>query len=87
MRCLIHSLLFIFHSSSEKSPLMAPISLTNGTHNDMPLTEYSANPISEKTAASSSVPEAFLLPDGHPDVSEGVWRARALLNRHQSISA
>lgn len=47
---------------------MAPISMLNGVHNGMPLTEYSANPTSEKTAASSSVPEAFLLSDGHPDV-------------------
>lgn len=47
---------------------MAPIPTLNGVPNGMPLTEYSANPISEKTAASSSVPEAFLLSDGHPDV-------------------
>lgn len=48
--------------------MMAPIPTLNGVPNGMPLTEYSANPTSEKTAASSSVPEAFLLPDGHPDV-------------------
>lgn len=47
---------------------MAPIPMTNGVHNGMPLTEYSANPTPKKTAASSLVPEAFLLPDGHPDV-------------------
>ena len=47
--------------------------LTNGMHNGMPLTEYSASPTSnssEKSAASPLVPEAFLLADGHPDV----WR-------------
>lgn len=48
--------------------IMAPTLMPNGVHNGMPLTEYSANPTSEKTAASSSVPDAFLLPDGHPDV-------------------
>ena len=50
---------------------MAPIAVPNGTHNQMPLTEYSANPISsptEKTPASSLLPNAFLLPNGHPDV-------------------
>ena len=47
---------------------MAPIPTLNDAPNGMPLTEYSANPTSEKTAASSSIPEAFLLADGHPDV-------------------
>ena len=51
---------------------MAPVLVPNGAHNGMPLTEYSANPTSEKTAASSSVPAAFLLPDGHPDVRKHV---------------
>ena len=60
---------------------MAPIILSNGVHNGMPLTEYSANPTSEKTAASSSVPEAFLLPDGHPDVSSMKFRSCVLLTR------
>ena len=54
---------------------MAPIPMSNGVHNGMPLTEYSANPTTEKTAASSSVPEAFLLPDGHPDVSKCLSRS------------
>ena len=55
---------------------MAPAPLVNG--NAMPLTEYSANPkLSERTAASSLVPEAFLLPDGHPDVPN----TRMLLRR------
>lgn len=50
---------------------MAPAAVLNGVPNTMPLTEYSTNPTSfptEKTAASKLVPEAFLLPDGHPDV-------------------
>jgi len=49
---------------------MAPGPLSNGFPNDMPLTEYSANPVdgpSATTLASAAVPEAFLLPDGHPD--------------------
>ena len=58
---------------------MAPISMPNGAPNGMPLTEYSANPTSEKTVASSLVPEAFLLPDGHPDVCSSFWRLRPLL--------
>ena len=53
---------------SEAGQSMAPMSMPNGIHNDMPLTEYSADPTSGKTTASSSVPAAFLLPDGHPDV-------------------
>lgn len=50
---------------------MSPISLSNGTHNGMPLTEYSANPSATptgRTRTSSLLPEACLLPDGHPDV-------------------
>ena len=62
---------------------MAPTTITNGVHNSMPLTEYSANPTSEKTAASSSVPEAFLLPDGHPDVCKVSQRTLAQLIRHE----
>ena len=43
--------------------------------NGMPMTEYSASPSPGITQsvnslpASSSIPPAFLLPDGHPDVS------------------
>ena len=50
---------------------MAPMAMPNGVKNGMPLTEYSASPFSnstEKTPASSLLPDAFLLPDGHPDV-------------------
>ena len=52
--------------------------ITNGTHarksskaNGMPLTEYAANPTKpvDLLPASSQVPEAFLLPDGFPDVN------------------
>ncbi|KAL2054020.1 hypothetical protein ABVK25_005559 [Lepraria finkii] len=49
---------------------MAPVSMPNGVHNGMPLTEYSANPDkhpSEKTPASALLPESLLCPDGHPD--------------------
>lgn len=44
-------------------------------NNGMPMTEYSASPSPGTTKsvnsppASSSIPPAFLLPDGHPDVS------------------
>lgn len=48
---------------------MAPTPMPNG--NAMPLTEYSAAPNGdEHTEASSLVPKAFLLPDGHPDVRQ-----------------
>ena len=50
---------------------MAPIAVQDGARNGMPLTEYSADPIStpaEKTPASALLPDDFLLPDGHPDV-------------------
>ena len=52
--------------------------VTNGIHarkssraNGMPLTEYAANPTKpvDPLPASSQVPEAFLLPDGFPDVN------------------
>lgn len=52
--------------------------ITNGTHarksskaNGMPLTEYAAKPTKpvDPLPASSQVPEAFLLPDGFPDVN------------------
>ena len=62
---------------------MAPISMTNGVHNGMPLTEYSANPTPEKTSASSSVPEAFLLSDGHPDVCNTFWCSLGFNNQHE----
>ena len=54
--------------------------LANGTHvpqtstpNGMPLTEYAADPSPtlQKSPASLQVPEAFLLPDGFPDVRDG----------------
>ena len=58
---------------------MPSVSIANGNNtldssdsNGMPLTEYTAHPLPTSTAkpkASSSVPAAFLLPDGHPDVS------------------
>ena len=50
---------------------MAPMSAPDDASNGMPLTEYSANPSpspTKKTSASSLLPDAFLLPDGHPDV-------------------
>ncbi|KAL6716709.1 threonine deaminase [Lecanora helva] len=49
---------------------MAPAAIPNGVNNSMPLTEYSANPslsLHERTPASALLPDAFLLPDGHPD--------------------
>lgn len=57
---------------------MADITLSNGVSseelnkiNGLSLTEYTANPSppskSSGPAASSQVPEAFLLPDGYPD--------------------
>lgn len=54
-----------------KSIAMAPMAISDGAQNGMPLTEYSANASSnpaEKTPASSLLPDAFLLSDGHPDV-------------------
>ena len=57
---------------------MASSRITNGIHvrksskaNGMPLTEYAANPTNsvDPLPASSQVPEAFLLPDGFPDVN------------------
>ena len=62
------------------SEVMAPIPMSNGVHTGMPLTEYSARPTCEKTAASSLVPEAFLLPDGHPDVSNSFRRSLNFVN-------
>ena len=61
---------------------MADAPVPNGTHmsehtsptansNGMPLTEYTTTPCPSsklKSTASTQVPEAFLLPDGHPDV-------------------
>lgn len=47
------------------------MAISDGAQNGMPLTEYSANASSnpaEKTPASSLLPDAFLLSDGHPDV-------------------
>ena len=52
---------------------MAPVLMENGIQNGMPLTEYSATPDShteKRTRASSLLPESFLYPDGHPDVSQ-----------------
>lgn len=58
---------------------MADITLSNGVSpqdlgeaKGLSLTEYTANPsppskFSRRPAASSQVPEAFLLPDGYPD--------------------
>ena len=57
---------------------MSDITLSNGVFaedltkvNGLSLTEYTANPSppskSSRPAASSQVPEAFLLPDGYPD--------------------
>ena len=65
---------------------MVPIPTSNGVHVGMPLTEYSANPTSEKTAASSSVPGAFLLPDGHPDVSKSFRRSLDFINEMLIVS-
>ncbi len=71
------SLSEFLHVYSARSA-MASITMANGTSalgssqsNEMPLTEYTANPsptATEKLKASSSVPAAFLLPDGYPDV-------------------
>ena len=53
--------------------------LTHRTHlpqtstpNGLPLTEYAADPSPtlQKSPASLQVPEAFLLPDGFPDVRD-----------------
>ncbi|MCJ1279092.1 hypothetical protein MMC21_006915 [Puttea exsequens] len=49
---------------------MAPEPVSNGVHNQMPLTEYSSNPSSDastKTPASSLLPPEYLLSDSHPD--------------------
>ena len=46
--------------------------LLNGDHNAMPLTEYSANPDPKdvkRSRASSTIPPAYLLPNGDPDVN------------------
>lgn len=67
---------------------MEPSTLPNGVHNKMPLTEYSANPISEpaeKTPASALLPEAYLLPDGHPDVCFRLCTICFLLNNRQYL--
>ena len=59
--------------------IMDGVKIISGAHsrksskvNAMPLTEYSANPTPpvDKLPASSQVPEAFLLPDGFPDVDQ-----------------
>ena len=61
--------------------------LLNGAHsrksskaNAMPLTEYAANPIPpvNKSPVSSQVPEAFLLPDGFPDVKKPSYNSCGL---------
>ena len=78
----IYSLQMSFKVAAEEqlSPyIMDGVRFINGPHsrksskaNAMPLTEYAANPIPpvNKSPASSQIPEAFLLPDGFPDVSE-----------------
>lgn len=83
------STLRAFKSESKKQlfpDIMDGTNLLNNVHsrksskaNAMPLTEYAANPIPpvNKSPASSQVPEAFLLPDGFPDV----------INPHESHAA
>lgn len=52
------------------STMAEPNGTINGAGNQMPLTEYSARPTSKgSTTASTSIPQDFLLPDGHPDVN------------------
>lgn len=76
------SIPFIKHAKLSKHLSdMEETSMSNGTHtpqtpesNGLSLTEYSANPSpppgkTTKSTASSQVPEAYLLPDGFPDVS------------------
>ena len=70
---------FNYLQLTTKRDTMPSISAVNGTttlesstSSGMPLTEYTANPSptsAEKPKASSSVPAAFLLSSGYPDVS------------------
>jgi hypothetical protein len=69
--------------------VMAPVPMANGVSNGMPLTEYTANPDknpTEKTPASALLPEAFLTPDGHPDVRTSSSMSQLTTNS-TSISA
>lgn len=76
------SIPFVKHAKLSKHlSNMEESTMSNGTHtpqtpesNGLSLTEYSANPSpppgkTAKSTASSQVPEAYLLPDGFPDVS------------------
>lgn len=51
----------------------------------MPLTEYSATPLSksaEKSKASAAIPPEFLLPNGFPDVRFQLQSPKATADRH-----
>lgn len=69
----------------------------NGTHtpqtpklNTLSLTEYTANPSPPSRRSSSSalptIPEAFLLPNGFPDVRLELHKTEAIVSYTNSIS-
>lgn len=77
------------HSSMDSVALSNGHNVSNGHDEDqirksngMPLTEYSASisPVREKYTMSRAVPPEYLLPDGHPDVSEKVLAGLVLIS-------